>query len=154
MDRSIAIFNDKKYTADYSVKEGEINKISLYSNKKENGFKFIRSAFNKKIYKREVKKEDVSEFYREYFIIEYKKYEFFVMRGFKDSNEIEIITTNSSIGKECGFDQQDRDCFIKKLGDDVDFILKYVKQDYFKKITTKKEVTREAFFCYLNKEID
>lgn len=138
MDRNIAIFNDKKYIADYNIKEGEINKISLYSNKKENGFKFIRSAFNKKIYKREVKKEDVSEFYREYFIIQYKKYEFFVIRGFKESNEIEIITTNSSIGKECGFDQQDRDCFIKRLGDDVDFILKYVKQDYFKKIQLKK----------------
>ena len=77
MDRSIAIFNDKKYTADYSVKEGEINKIFLFSNKKENGFIFIRSAFTKNIYKREVKKEDVSEFYREYFIIQYKKYEFF-----------------------------------------------------------------------------
>lgn len=101
-----------------------------------------------------MKKEDVSEFYREYFIIQYKKYEFFVIRGFKESNEIEIITTNSSIGKECGFDQQDRDCFIKRLGDDVDFILKYVKQDYFKKNTTKKEVTREEFFCYLSKEID
>lgn len=61
------------------LKKAKLIKFFLFSNKKENGFIFIRSAFNKNIYKREVKKEDVSEFYREYFIIQYKKYEFFLL---------------------------------------------------------------------------
>lgn len=87
MDRSIAIFNDKKYTADYSVKEGEINKIFLFSNKKENGFIFIRSAFNKKIYKREVKIYD----FISYSLLEHKEK---IRRAIAPSYQLKISLKN------------------------------------------------------------
>jgi hypothetical protein len=151
MDRCIAVYKNKRYKAYSAGTKGEISKVKLFLHRAEEGFIPVMSAYDKDLYEKEIKKDEVSELYREYFIARYKNYEFFVVAHFKDRKEIEIITVDPNIGRECNLDYQDRDLFTKRLGSDDDFQLIHVKEDLLSKLTTRKEVTLEES-CVIDNE--
>lgn len=146
MNREVAIYKNIKYQASINRVSGKIRKIELYSHREDIEFIATKSAYTKDLYVREVNKEDVTELFREYFMAQYKNYEFFVVGLFKDSKEIEIITVDPAIGRECNLNYQDRDLFTKRLGPNDDYQLIYVKEDYLKITTTRKEVTSEESY--------
>lgn len=139
MDKTRAVYKGNKYEA-----INERNEISIVLYRPEEGFRV--SPYNKNLYKKEVKREDLTEFYREYFLARYKNYEIFVIRDFEDSKAIEIITFDPNIGEQCELDYQDRDLFTKRLGSKDDFQLIHVKEDYLHNSTTKSEVTLDEYF--------
>lgn len=139
MDKTRAVYKGIKYEA-----INKINEISIVLYRPEEGFRV--SPYNENLYEKEVKREDLTEFYREYFFARYKNYEIFVISDFEDSKEIEIVTFDPNIGKQCEMDYQDRDLFTKRLGSKDDFQLIYVKEDYLQDTTTKSEVTLEEYF--------
>ncbi|WHY67418.1 hypothetical protein [Neobacillus sp. SuZ13] len=146
MDRCVALYNNKRYKAFAARVKGQITTIKLFLHRNEPGFTSAMSAYDKDLHEREVKKEEVSELYREYFIARYKNHEFFVTRIFQDDKEIEIVTADPNLGKECNLDYQDRDLYMKRLGSVDDFQLFYVKEDYLSKNTIRREVTIEECF--------
>ncbi|WP_026565206.1 hypothetical protein [Bacillus sp. UNC41MFS5] len=154
MNREVAIYKNKKYRASINRVAGEIRKIELFSHRKEIDFRPAMSAYTKDLYVREVNKEDVTELFREYFMAQYKNYEFFVVGHFKDSKEIEIVTVDPNIGRECNLDYQDRDLFTKRLGPNDDYQLIYVKENYLRKTTTRKEVTLEESYVIDNEKYE
>ncbi len=147
MDRRVAIYKGRRYKAITTT-----NEIFLILYHKEEGFQV--SPYNKNMFKKEIQKKDLTEFYREYFMAHYKNYDFFVIREFKESQEIEIITYNSSIGRECELDCQDRDLFTKRLGINDSYQLIYVKEDYLSNTTTRKEVTLEEYYRIDNQQFE
>lgn len=146
MDRTIAIIGNKKYKAYVNRVGNKIIKIRLFSQKKDDGFSEIESAYDKYLYEKEVAEKDVIECYREYFMARYKGYDFFVITDNKISREIQILTANSNIGRECGLDWKDRDLFTKWLGEDDEYQLFYVKEYYFQDKTTRKEIILDDYF--------
>lgn len=146
MNREVAIYKNKKYQASINRVAGKIRKIELFSHRKEIDFVATVSAYTKDLYVREVIKEDVTELFREYFMAQYKNYEFFVVDLFKDIKEIEIITVDPNIGRKCNLYYQDRDLFTKRLGPNDDYQLIYVIEDYLKITTSRKEVTLEESY--------
>src|SRR5687767_1091695 len=113
MDRCVAVYDNKKYKAFAARVKGQITSIKLFLHRKEPGFTSAMSAYDKDLHEKEIKKEEVKELYREYFIARYKNYEFFVARLLRDSNEIEIVTADSTIGRACDLEIQDRDLYTK-----------------------------------------
>lgn len=105
-----------------------IAKYILILYRSEKGFQV--SPYNKNLYKKEVKKQELEELYREYFMARYKGYDIFVFSDSKEDREIEIVTYDSNIGRVCGLDQRDRDLFTKRLGHGDEYQLFYVKEDY------------------------
>lgn len=154
MDRQVSVYGNKRYKAYINRVAGEIRKITLFFNCKETDINGMVTAFNKGLNEKEVKKEEVSELYREYFLARYKDYEFFVVDHFQDSKEIEIVTVDPNIGRECNLDYRDRDLFTKRLGPNDDYQLIYVKEDYLKKTTTRKEVTLEESYAIYNEKFE
>ncbi|QIZ06204.1 hypothetical protein HFZ78_05245 [Priestia megaterium] len=154
MNREVAIYKNKKYKAYICRVAGKIRKIELFSNRKEIDFKPTMSAYTKDLYVREVYKEDVTELFREYFMAQYKNYEFFVVGLFKDCKEIETITVDPTIARECNMVYQDRDLFKKRLDLNDDYQLIHVKEDYLKKTTTRKEVTLEESYAIDNEKFE
>ncbi|MBT2734090.1 hypothetical protein [Bacillus sp. ISL-7] len=146
MDRCVAVYDNKKYKAFAARVKGQITSIKLFLHRKEPGFTSAMSAYDKDLHEKEVKKEEVSELYREYFIARYKNYEFFVTRIFQDDKEMEIVTADSNLGRECNLDYQDRDLYTKRLGSDDEYQLIHVKEDYLTKNTIRREVTIEECF--------
>jgi hypothetical protein len=146
VNREVAIIKNKKYKAFISRVAGTIRKIELFSNRKEIDFRPAMSAYTKDLYVREVSKGDVTELFREYFIARYKNYEFFVTRIFHDDKEMEIVTADSNLGRECNLDYQDRDLYTKRLGSDDEYQLIHVKEDYLSRNTIRREVTIEECF--------
>ena len=146
MNREVAIYKNKKYQASINRVAGEVRKIKLFSHRKEIDFRPAMSAYTKDLYVREVRKEDVTELFREYFMARYKNYEFYVARLFLDSYEIEIMTADPNLGRECNLDYQDRDLYTKRLGSDDYYQLIHVKGDYLSKNTIQTEVTLEDCF--------
>ncbi|MEH7505452.1 hypothetical protein V7152_26240 [Neobacillus drentensis] len=147
MNREVAVFKGKKYKA---IKGA--NEIFLTKNQSAEGFHV--SPYDKELFKMKVQKDDVTELYREYFMARYKDYELFVVGHFKDSKEIEIVTVDPNVGRECNLDYQDRDFFTKRLGPNDDYQLIYVKEDYLRKTTTRKEVTLEESYVIDNEKFE
>lgn len=146
MNREVAIYKNKKYQASINRVAGEVRKIKLFSHRKEIDFRPAMSAYTKDLYVREVSNEHVTELFREYFMARYKNYEFYAARLFRDSYEIEIVTADSSIGRACNLEIQDRDLYTKRLGLDDEYQLIHVKEDYLSKNTIRREVTLEECF--------
>ncbi len=154
MDRCVAVYNNKKYKAYAERVRGQITNIKLFLHRNESGFTSVMSAYDKDLHEKKVKKEEVSELYREYFIASYKNYEFYVISYFKDDNEIEIITADANIGRKCNFDYQDRDRFTKSLSPNDDYQLIYVKEDYLRNTMTRKEVALEELYAIDNEKFE
>ncbi|WP_160724830.1 hypothetical protein [Bacillus sp. USDA818B3_A] len=152
MDRCVAVYKNKKYKAFSTRIKGEVSNVKLFLHWAEDGFIPAMSAYDEDLYEKEVKIEEVSELYREFFMAKYKHYEFFVHGNYRDSNEIEVVTIDSNIGRECHFNPLDRDFFTKRLNPRDDYQLIYVKEDYLSKITTRKEVTLEEFYILNNEK--
>lgn len=146
MDRCVAVYENKRYKAFAARVKGQITNIKLFLHRNEPGFTSAMSAYDKDLHEKEVKKEEVTELYREYFIARYKNYEFFVARLLRDSNEIEIVTADSTIGRACDLEIQDRDLFTKRLGSDDEYQLIHVREDLVSKNTIRREVTLEECF--------
>lgn len=146
MDRCVAVYGNKRYKAFAARVKGQITSIKLFLHRQEPGFTHAMSAYDKDLHEKEVKKEEVTELYREYFIARYKNYEFFVTRLLRDSNEIEIVTADSTIGRACGLEIQDRDLYTKRLGSDDEYQLIHVREDLVSKNTNRREVTLEECF--------
>jgi hypothetical protein len=154
MDRTIAVFENKKYKAYVIGVDDKISKVELFSQRKGEGFSLLESAYDKYLYVREVKEEDVTKLYREYFMAEYKDHDFFVSTDNKINREIQILTVDSNIGRECDLDWKDRDLFTKWLGEDEEYKLFYVREYYLEEKTTKKEVTVNECFKIYNQEFE
>lgn len=146
VDRLVAVYENKRYKAYINRVAGEIGKITLFFNCKEVDINGIVSAYGKDLYEKEVKKEEVSELYREYFMARYKEYEFYVILLFRDNNEIEIVTADSTIGRACNLEIQDRDLYTKRLGSEDEYQLIHVREDLVTKNTIRREVTLEECF--------
>ncbi|SFB26186.1 MULTISPECIES: hypothetical protein [unclassified Bacillus (in: firmicutes)] len=144
MDRKIAIYKGGKYSA---IVEGDIVLLVLYQPKE--GFKV--SPYDKNLYEKEVQKRELTELYREYFTAHYKDYDFFVVSDYEENREIEIVTVDPNIGRECDLDPKDRDLFTKILGSGDIFQLFYVKEDYLNERTERKEVTFDKYFEVVGK---
>lgn len=154
MDRCVAVYKNKRYKAFSASVKGEVTKVVLFLHRKEAGFVPAMSAYDKDLYEKEVKNEEVSELYREYFMARYKDYEFFVVGHFKDSKKTEIVTVDPNIGRECNLDYRDRDFFKKRLGSNDDFQLIYIKEDLLRKTITRKEVTLEESYVIDNEKFE
>lgn len=144
MDRKIAIYKGGKYGA---IVEGDTVFLVLYQ--PEEGFKV--SPYDKNLYEKEVQKQELTELYREYFLAHYKGYDFFVATDYVETKEIEIVSVDPNIGKECDLDAKDRDFYTKKLGSGEPYQLIYVKEDYLNNRTERKEVTLDKYFEIVGK---
>lgn len=153
MDRIVAIIGKQKYRAFVSRIGKRINNIRLVSKKKYDGFVERELSYDGYPYEKEVSKNDVNEFYREYFMANYKKYDFFVIRDNKINRKIQIVTADSNIGRECDFIQEDRDLFTKWLEEDKQYKLFYVREYYISDKTISHEVTLNEYFNICNEVI-
>lgn len=118
------------------------------------GFIERESAFDKYLYVREVTEKDVNELYREYFMVSYRNYEFFVVNSNEVDRKIEIITADSNAYQICEMEWKDRDLFTKWLGEDEEYKLFYVREYYLEEKTSKEEVTVNECFKIYNEEFE
>lgn len=153
MDRIVAIIGNQKYRAFVNRSGKRIINIRLFSKEKYDGFVVRELAYDGYLFKKEVSKNDVNEFYREYFMASYKNYDFFVINDNKIKRKIQIVTVDSKIGRECDFIQEDRDLFTKWLEEGKQYKLFHVKEYYIEDKTISHEVTLNEYFNICNEAI-
>ena len=107
MERKKAVYNGEKYNAIVNR-----NKVFLVLYRPEEGFQV--SPYNKNLYEKEVQKQELKELYREYCIARYKGYDIFVFSDSNEDREVEVVTYDSNIGRECSLDQKDLDLLAVK----------------------------------------
>lgn len=144
MDRERAVYQGRNYEAIINS-----NQYFLVSYQPKDGFQV--SPYNKNMFKKEVQKQELTELYREYFLAHYKGHDFFVATDYVETKEIEIVSVDPNIGKECDLDAKDRDFYTKKLGSGEPYQLIYVKEDYLNDRTERKEVTLDKYFEIVGK---